>query len=201
MKALLPLAALLVAGCATDNAPLTPPGTTVRAAATDGDRQRLRDWREAFTRGLAEARAAGHQPAILREGALLEPDAALGGPIPNGTYRCRVIKLGARSPGLLPFIAYPRFNCRISTHAGVQHFAKLTGSQRQVGTILPDGVLRSVFLGTLVLGDEQRAMPYGADSERDLAGYVERIGPQRWRLILPYPRFESLIDVIELVPA
>jgi hypothetical protein len=44
-------------------------------------------------------------------------------------------------------------------------------------------------------------MQYGADPERDLAGYVERIGPNRWRLILPYPRFESMIDVLELVPA
>ena len=38
------------------------------------------------------------------------------------------------------------------------------------------------------------------DATRDVAGVVERIGPQRWRLVLPYPRFESLIDVVELVP-
>ena len=62
-------------------------------------------------------------------------------------------------------------------------------------------LLRQVFLGTLVLGDEQRAIPYGADTDRDLAGFIERMGPRKYRLILPYPRFESLIDVVELVPA
>jgi hypothetical protein len=61
--------------------------------------------------------------------------------------------------------------------------------------------LRQVFLGSLVLGDETRAMQYGNDPERDLAGFVERIGDRRWRLLLPRPRFESLIDVVEIVPA
>jgi hypothetical protein len=34
-----------------------------------------------------------------------------------------------------------------------------------------------------------------------MAGLVERIGARRWRLVLPYPRFESTLDVIEIVPA
>jgi hypothetical protein len=33
-----------------------------------------------------------------------------------------------------------------------------------------------------------------------MAGALERIGPYRWRLILPKPHFESMMDVIELVP-
>ena len=61
--------------------------------------------------------------------------------------------------------------------------------------------MRLVFLGTLALGDETRAMQYGQDETRDVAGYLERIGPQRWRLVMPYPHFESLTDVMELVPA
>jgi Domain of unknown function (DUF4893) len=60
--------------------------------------------------------------------------------------------------------------------------------------------MRQVFLGTLVLGDERRAMQYGRDQERDVAGFVERIGPNRWRMLLPRPHFESQIDVMELVP-
>ena len=151
--------------------------------------------------GLASARTAGNGPALAREGALLNPDAAIGGTIPDGAYRCRVIKLGARSAGMLPFVSYPAFNCRIARSGRLQSFTKLSGSQRQVGYIFPNDQLRQVFLGTLVLGEEQRAIAYGADTDRDLAGYVERIGPGRWRLILPYPRFESLIDVVELVPA
>ena len=172
-----------------------------RAAATSSDRERLRDWRKAFAEGLARARAAGHGAEIAREGPLLHPDAALGQvPIPNGDYRCRVIKLGAKTAGLLDFVAYPAFRCRIRPERGVQGFAKLTGSQRPVGLIFPGDALRQVFLGTLVLGDEARAMQYGRDAERDLAAYVEKVGDNRWRMVMPYPAFESLTDVIELVP-
>ncbi|MBX9814810.1 MAG: DUF4893 domain-containing protein, partial [Sphingomonas sp.] len=56
------------------------------------------------------------------------------------------------------------------------------------------------FLGALELGMEQRPMDYGTDAKRDLAGFVERVGEKRWRVVLPHPRFESLLDVIELVP-
>ena len=82
----------------------------------------------------------------------------------------------------------------------LDRFAKLTGSQRQVGVIFPGDALRQVFLGTLVLGDETRAMQYGRDAERNVAGFVERIGPRRWRMLMPRPHFESQIDVLELVP-
>jgi len=33
-----------------------------------------------------------------------------------------------------------------------------------------------------------------------MAGYVERVGERRWRMVLPRPTFESIVDVIELVP-
>lgn len=172
-----------------------------RVVATSDDRGRLRDWRDAFVSGLKAARASGHAAAIAREGVLLEPDAALGGgPIPNGAYRCRVIKLGAKSSGLLDYVAYPAFACRIRQEKDFQGFAKLTGSQRAVGLIFPGDVMRQVFLGTLVLGDERRAMQYGRDRERDVAAFVERIGPGRWRMLMPRPHFESQIDVLELVP-
>jgi uncharacterized protein DUF4893 len=132
---------------------------------------------------------------------LLDPDSALGGgPIPNAQYRCRMIKLGAKGEGLLPYIAYPAFACRVRQEKALQGFAKLTGSQRQVGLIFPGDALRQVFLGTLLLRDEARTMQYGRDQERDVAGFVERIGPGRWRLIMPRPHFESDIDVLELVP-
>ncbi len=114
--------------------------------------------------------------------------------------RCRVIKLGAKSAGLLDYVNYPPFVCRVDQERDLQGFAKLTGSQRPVGLIFPGDVMRQVFLGTLVLGDEREARQYGQDATRDVAGYVERIGPDRWRLLLPAPAFESKLDVIELVP-
>jgi len=202
--AFLAVALLTIAGCAEfRQAPgvIAQPARDWRAVATESDRLRLREWRSAFVDALRSARAGGHAADLEREGALLDPDAALGGPIPDGTYRCRVIKVGAKSAGLLNFISYPNFNCRIAQQGAFQHFAKLTGSQRQVGLIFPGDPLRQVFLGTLVLGDEAGAIQYGLDTERDVAGFVERIGPDRWRLIMPRPHFESQMDVMELVPA
>jgi len=193
-------AAVLISltACATTQA--TPPTQGWQQAATEADRVRLREWRTAFSRALLQARSAGNGSDVEREGKLLEPDAALGGPVPNGDYRCRVIKVGAKSEGLLNYIAYPAFRCRVE-QGKAQRFTKLSGSQRQVGLIYPADSLKSVFLGTMVLGDETQAYQYGVDPERDLAGWVERIGDNRWRIIFPYPHFESTLDVIELVPA
>jgi hypothetical protein len=204
MRSLLALAALALPACAIlpkENPAPGSPSADWRTVATSDDRERLSEWRTAFTRALDKARKAGHAADIAREGRLLEPDAATGPvPIPNGDYRCRVIKIGAKSEGLLDYVAYPAFRCRIGQAGAVQSFAKLTGSQRHVGNIFRADPLRQVFLGTLVLSDETRAFQYGRDPDRDVAGWVERIEPARWRLILPYPHFESTIDVVELIP-
>jgi hypothetical protein len=206
VKTIIPAMAMtLLSGCAAMQPAtqvITEPSRDWRAVATDDDRARLRDWRSDFVSALKSARAAGHSAEIDREGALLEPDAAIpGGPIPNGLYRCRVIKLGAKSQGLLDYVAYPYFSCRVQQERELQGFAKLSGSQRPIGLIFPGDAVRQVFLGTLVLGDESRAMQYGRDRERDVAGWVERIGPNRWRMLMPAPHFESRTDVMELVPA
>jgi hypothetical protein len=177
------------------------PSNDWRVIATDSDRARLRDWRNAFVSALAAARASGHAAEIAREGALLDPDAAIGGPIPDGSYRCRVVKIGAKSAGMLDYVSYPGFTCRIQQRGRLQDFAKLGGSQRQAGIIFPNDELREVFLGTLMLADETRAMQYGVDEDRDVAGFVERVGANRWRLVMPKPHFESIMDVMELVPA
>lgn len=202
--ALLLTLALACSGCDVIEQPsgLIPRWTTAyREVISEDDRVRLRDWRKTFTDALANARAAGHSVEVTREGVLLDPDAALPAPaIPDGIYACRVIKLGAKQPGNLAYVSYPAFTCRIRAERGLQRLTKLTGSQRYVGLIFPGDAIRAVFLGTLVLGDEQRAMQYGQDEGRDVAGYVERIGDRRWRLIMPQPRFESRLDVMELVP-
>ena len=196
---------LAVSACAMVQPPtavVTQPRQDWRAVATESDRVRLRDWRKTFTSAIASARASGHSADIDREGVLLQPDSALaGGPIPNGMYKCRAIKVGAKSSGMLGFVTYPHFSCRVQQDGRLQSFAKLSGSQRQVGLIFPSDGLRQVFLGTLMLGDEARAMHYGVDQERDVAGLVDRIGPSRWRLVMPSPHFESQLDVMELIPA
>ena len=175
--------------------------TNWRQVATQDDRDRLRDWRSTFTNALDAARKSGHGAEIDREGALLNPDAALAnGAVPNGTYRCRVIKLGAKAAGNLDYVAYPGFTCHLRPTHQVQRLDKISGSQRYAGVIFPNDAVREVFLGTLVLGDENRALQYGQDDTRDVAGYIERISASRWRLIMPKPHFESQLDVMELVP-
>jgi hypothetical protein len=175
-----------------------------RELATPNDRERVREWRKAWVAAVARAETAGHGAEIREWGPLLEPDAALGQVAPPpGDYRCRTIKIGAKSQGMLDYVAYPPFICRIApggTEAPLS-FTKLTGSQRPVGRLFPENGRRMIFLGTLQLSDEKGVMRYGHDRERDMAGVLERVGEQRWRLAFPSPHFESLLDVIELVPA
>jgi hypothetical protein len=182
---------------------LIPRWTTAwKEVVTQDDRQRLADWRKTFVAAVDAAKKAGHSDEIQREGALLDPDSALGPPvIPNGMFRCRIIKVGAKGEGNLSYVAYPAFPCRVKADRGLQQFNRYGGSQRYVGLIFPGDQIHQVFLGTLVLGDETRALQYGQDEQRDIAGYVDRIGPNRWRLIMPKPHFESQLDIMEMVPA
>ena len=178
-----------------------PNAANWRRLATEGDRDRMGDWRTVWDRALSQARAAGHAAEIEREGLLLEPDAALTRPdLPAGDYECRTIKLGTQSQDGLAYVAYPPFRCRVRTENGITRFTKLSGSQRPIGRLYPDIDRRLIFLGTMQLGDERRAYRYGTDRERDMIGLVERIGERRWRLVFPSPRFESTLDVIELTP-
>jgi hypothetical protein len=196
---------LLAASCAAER---TGPVEAVpqvdapwRNVATETDRARIRGWRDAWLEALQKARTAGHGDEIVAEGRLLVPDAAAGQVSPPaGDYRCRVIKLGARSEGLLDYVTYPAFRCRIGAGEKSRDFAKLTGSQRPIGRLFPDSDQRMIFLGTLQLGDEEGTLRYGHDEDRALAGIFERIEDRRWRLVFPRPHFESLVDVIELIP-
>ena len=175
--------------------------THYKQVVSENDRVRLRDWRQTFEDALDAARTSGHSSNIAREGALLEPDAALPGPqLPNGMYRCRVIKLGSSAAGSPDFLEMPVSTCRVRAERELQRLGKLGGTQRYVGLVFPGDAIRNIFLGTLVLADEQRALQYGQDQQRDVAAYVERIGQNRWRLVMPQPHFESRLDVMELVP-
>ncbi len=172
-----------------------------RQVATPADRARLRSWRGAWIDALAQVRAAGLMAQLDADPALFDPDRALPDPVPpSGAYRCRVTKLGANGTAMRALTAYPVVDCGVDATGGVVRMYKIGGGQRPVGTLYEDSSARTVFLGTMVIGDEHRALPYGKDGNRDLAGYVERIGTRRWRLVLPSPRFESLLDVVEIVP-
>jgi hypothetical protein len=201
---LLALLLLLLGGCRTtvDREAENRQGFNWRLRATEVDRERLRGWRNTWVEGLREAREAGHGAEIEREGVLLDPDAALAEPrIPAGRYACRTLKLGRRGPTGLAFVSYPAFQCEVIVADGVVRLVKHTGSQRPTGILYDESPRRMVFIGTLVLGDEERPLDYGFDRERNMIGALERVGERRWRLVLPRPSFESDVDVIELVPA
>ena len=200
------LALLALAACARSREVVAPPSAerpsdAWRTLVTDDDRGRIRHWRNSWTDALAAARP-GNEAAIAREGPLLDPDAALADVrLPPGDYRCRTIKLGAQSQPHPVFSILPERLCRVAPEGGRLHFAVSDGPQRPLGAIFPDNGRRMIFLGTLQLGDEALAYRYGRDRERDLVGLLERVGERRWRLVFPAPHFESLLDVIELVPA
>lgn len=199
------LAVALLGGCGgRKEAPAGASAVAVtdwRRAATPADRARLRAWRTTWLEAVGLARAEGAGPELTAQAPLFDPDAALPDPVPPaGDYRCRVFKLGARRAGTRHFTAYPSYLCQIEAGDGQVHLRKIGGSQRPFGRIYPDETGRAVFLGTMLLSDEARPIDYGRDAARDMAGFVQRIGPARWRVAFPQPAFESMLDVIELVP-
>jgi hypothetical protein len=170
-----------------------------RLAATDADRVRLRGWRTAWVKGLAQARAGGAAGDVAALGQLADPDHSMADPkLPDGDYRCRTIKLGSQGRATLTYVAYPYFRCRVTE--GGQQLTKIDGSQRLTGRIYSDTDARSIFLGTMMLGDEERSYAYGRDRARDMAGVVERVDATRWRIAFPFPAYESVVDILELVP-
>ncbi|MEG3182340.1 DUF4893 domain-containing protein [Sphingomonas sp. LT1P40] len=195
--------ALVLAACSKDGElELVPtaPETRWRMITTEQDRDRLRNWRKVWTAALPEARAADGA-AITAGGALFEPDQAMTRAMPPaGDYKCRIFKLGGQRPEQRDFSVLPTVACRIGRVDEMPTFAVFEGAQRPSGKLYAESDARVIFLGALELGDETTPLGYGKDAKRDMAGYVERVGVNRWRLVLPTPAFESQLDVIELVP-
>jgi hypothetical protein len=203
-------ACIALAGCVTAKAPDKPVMVSVevpeqlewqKVASTD-DEQRIERVGDAWKEALDEARAKGFGRAIDAEGELLLPGAALPRPAPTpGSYSCRAIKIGTKDVKGSAFNAYKPFFCYVEAEGDLLTIVKQTGSQRPAGRLYPDSVeQRLVFLGTLALGTEETPLAYGEVSERDMAGILERVAPFRFRLVIPWPRTDSKLDVIELVP-
>jgi hypothetical protein len=171
-----------------------------RKVATQTDKSRLTRWRETMVTALASASRDGESEAITREGALLLPDSGLERPaIPAGNYTCRSVKIGRKGSYAKPFIARAASPCTVSDKGTRMRLVVSSGSQRARGDIFPGNERRQIFLGSMALGDETRAMDYGRDGTRDMAGALERIGDRRWRLLLPKPGFDAQMEVIEII--
>jgi hypothetical protein len=172
-----------------------------RRLASPADNERIDRLDQAWEEGLRQARAARFTTALEEEGALVDPAAALPWPAPSpGPYRCRVVKLGT-SGDPPAFRTFKPFFCYVQPDGEYLNIVKQTGTQRPAGWLYPaQRPNRMVFLGTLALGDEQEPLAYGADPKRDMAGVFERIGPFRYRMVIPWPQLDSKLDIIELVP-
>ena len=171
------------------------------ANAADQDRiARLDDaWREA----LAEAdQEFGAQIDAL--GLTAVPGAGLEGqlqPAP-GKYRCRTIKIGSMDGTGLAYVAYPFFNCTVElTPGGDLILTKTDGSQRTRGLLYPDpaNAKRLIYVGAQAWGADEHGHPnYGDAAERDQVGVLERIGKTRYRLVLPWPKQEAKLEILEI---
>jgi hypothetical protein len=193
MKALSLVLALTFAG------PAATASADWRRDARPEDVRRYEDLDRAWTEALRQAREAGYGAQVSKLGALTDRRVALSRPQPTpGAYRCRTVKLGTPSGQGLPFVAYGWFRCRVElTPGGDLILAKTTGSQRPYGNLYPQGPRRLAYLGAVAWGQEG-LVRYGENPERDQVGAFERIGRDRYRLVLPYPKQESVLDLIEL---
>ena len=204
--------ALLAPGCAT--APKRPAGARPmveveppaksdawKKLATAADQDRLTRLDSAWQQELTEA-ARSNGGDIRKEGLLLKRSAALPRPAPTpGSYNCRLIKLGKATPKTRAYESFKPFFCYVEVEGDLLTIVKQTGSQRPAGRLWEDDDAdRLVFLGSLTLGDQEQPKAYGDDPRRDMAGVLERIGPFRWRLVIPWPQSTSKLDVFELTP-
>ncbi len=211
-RAAAPIALVLLAACET--APKTAVGTrasvevappaksdTWRKLATAADQERLSRLDSAWQQALTEA-GKTNSGDIRKEGVLLKPAAALARPAPTpGSYNCRLIKLGKATPKTRSYESFKPFFCYVEVEGDLLTIVKQTGSQRPAGRLWEDDDGdRLIFLGTLALGNEDQPLAYGDDPKRDMAGVLQRIGPFRWRLVIPWPQSTSKLDVFELTP-
>jgi hypothetical protein len=169
-----------------------------QAIASAADKQRIANVSGAWAAGLASARKAGFNQALREESELLKSNAALARPAPTpGSYRCRLVKLGGKPA----FEKFKPFFCYVEVDGNLLTIVKQTGSQRPAGRLWEDDIpVRLIFLGSLALGDEEAPLAYGDNPKRDMAGILERTGPFRWRLVIPWPQDGSKLHAYELTP-
>lgn len=174
-----------------------------RRVVTVADANTLDRLDEAWRLGRAEAEDGGFAAEVEALGILVDPNAGRSGrlqPAP-GAYRCRTIKLGSNHPVGPDYLEYPFFRCIIELPPGGDLIlTKTTGSQRTRGLLYPDTGRRLVYVGAVAWSAQETSYPaYGDDPIRDQVGVFERIGAERWRLVIPWPRTDSKLEILELV--
>lgn len=207
------LAVLALAGCKTSTPkpreagatvvvtePAPPPPAWV-AMLQPQDLDRLQRIDAAWSAGLAAARRGGFARRLQTEGPLLDPAAALprAAPAP-GSYRCRRVRLGA-GPRRRAFASDAQSFCYVGVEGELLSLTRQTGAVRPGGYLHEDSDARQIFIGAVARGREDTPPAYGADPARNVSGLFERIGPFRYRLVIPWSGDGTPIEVLELIPA
>ncbi|MGV3651802.1 MAG: DUF4893 domain-containing protein [Devosia sp.] len=168
-----------------------PDGVTL--APDDADRIGM--LAEARSRGLAQSlRSASAEDRALVASLLASPAAMPEAEALPGEYRCRTIKLG----GITDLTVYGWFRCAISAEGETLSVVKRTGSQNFTGT------LEAAGSGYLMVGaghyNQDPPNAYGADPERNIVGCMGALETGTLILEEPFPRFESVHDLIVFEP-
>jgi hypothetical protein len=166
------------------------------------DDARLAAEAETFGRAVREAMAEGAPGDVA---VLAQVLAGAPGPLaPEGAWSCRTLKLG----GNLPLVVYGNFRCRIeASDRESWTIVKETGSQRLLGEVWPGEEL-NLYLGVGFV-DGGPATDYEGLPSLDQSpvepgqtvaqvGFLEQMGPDRARLMLPSPLLESAYDILYL---
>jgi len=173
----------------------TPPLSQAwRDAADPADTAALDSLPASWTEALGNGRGAAKVAAA--EAALLDPKGKLDhAALPPGSYNCRVVRIErGRSRG------FPTQFCFVNGEAdGRLNFNKQTGTDLPSGWLYADENDRYIFLGAQQRRPGDNSLAYGSDRSRDIAGVVERIGPFKWRLVVPRASPKALW-VYELTP-
>ncbi|WP_368905117.1 DUF4893 domain-containing protein [Taklimakanibacter lacteus] len=163
---------------------------------TAADKQRLAAFDKTRAEAIAEAKKGGAPEDVATlEKILAGKDLSFSESFDfTGNWRCRTVKLG----GNLPLIVYGWFKCRVTDDGSGWKLEKLTGSQRTSGAFYTDSGTRLIYIGAAHYADE-KPKRYASDPDRDEVAYVLRPDENRVRLEFPLPKYESKLDIIELI--
>jgi hypothetical protein len=177
-----------------------PQPTGWKAIVSSEDYARIARLPALWSDALAASRR--YRVQIGLQGDLLVAGAARNHPAPPpGSYRCRLVKLGAAQGREPAFRAFPEYFCHIrGDRSDSLFFTKQTGSELPGGWLHADGDRRLVLTGARQHAADGEPIVYGTEPDRDVVGVIERIGPFRWRLVLPWRDGRPGLDVYELTP-
>ena len=165
---------------------------------TPADQDKLAALKEVQADALFEALRVmkpSTSEAVTSRAVLTAAPVSFGGAGVVGEYRCRTLKHG----GAIGFVVYGYFDCRVTEGPKSLIFEKTSGSQRMTGRLFAgpgaDGRMGLAYAGTQHgAEDAGDTYPEGAAE----VGLFERTGDKRYRLTIPEPGEEGLLDVLDL---